>query len=166
MLRTLIVSCALFLWIGALAFAQGPVGTLSGTVTDPAGASVPGATVVATNNATGVETRATTTGTGTYTLPYLPAGTYTIRVTAPGFRTAAAENVILRVAQTQTADIRLEVGGVTEQVVVSDRPELLESGSAEIGRYITTEEYKSWPVIVGDGQRQIQQFTYDTRWKD
>ena len=69
---------------------------------------------------------------------------------------------MLRVAQTQTADIKLEVGAVTEQVVVSDQPELLEAGSAEIGRYITTEEYKSWPVVVGDGQRQIQQFIFDS----
>ena len=70
--------------------------------------------------------------------------------------------MILRVAQTGTVDIKLEVGAVTEQVVVSDTPELLESGSAEVGRYITPEEYKSWPVVVGDGQRQIQQFIFDS----
>src|SRR5262249_34054867 len=123
---------------------------------------VPGAVVKATNNATGVETTTTSTGTGTYTMPYLPAGAYTLRVTAPGFRTATAENVLLRVAQTQTVDIKLEVGAVSEQVLVSDRAELLDSGSAEIGRYITTEEYKSWPIVVGDGQRQIQQFIFDS----
>jgi hypothetical protein len=162
MLRIPILSCFVFLVAVALVVAQGPVGTMTGTVTDPAGASVPGATVVAINAATGVETKTTTTNTGTYTLPYLPAGTYTIRVTAPGFRTANAENAILRVAQTQTVDIKLEVGGVSEQVVVSDTPELLESGSAEVGRYITTEEYKSWPIVVGDGQRQIQQFIFDS----
>ncbi len=122
----------------------------------------PAPTVVAKNAATGVETNTTTTNTGTYTLPYLPAGTYNVRVSAPGFRTATAENVVLRVAQTQTNDIKLEVGAVTEQVVVSDKAELLESGSAEIGRYITTEEYKSWPIVVGDGQRQIQQFIFDS----
>jgi len=66
------------------------------------------------------------------------------------------------VAQTQTADIKLEVGAVNEQVMVTGTAELLESGSAEIGRYITTEEYKSWPVVVGDGQRQIQQFIFDS----
>ncbi len=160
--RTLIVVCLVLIASGSLLNAQGPVGTLNGTVTDPAGAVVPGATVVAKNDATGVETKATTTNTGTYTLPYLPAGTYTIRVTSPGFRTASAENVILRVAQTQTADIKLEVGAVSEQVVVSSHAELVESGSAEIGRYITTEEYKSWPIVVGDGQRQIQQFIFDS----
>ena len=83
----------------AVLFAQGPVGTLNGTITDPAGAVVPGATVIATNNATGVETKTTSTSSGTYTLPYLPGGTYTIRVNAPGFETSTAENVILRVAQ-------------------------------------------------------------------
>src|ERR1041384_4475213 len=137
MFRT-IAFLALFLVGASLAFGQGPVGTLTGTVTDPAGAVVAGAAVTATNSATGVETSTTTTGTGTYTLPYLPAGQYKVRVSAPGFRTATAENIPLRVAQTQTADIKLEVGALTEQVLVSDKAELLESGSAEIGRYITT----------------------------
>src|ERR1041385_5290324 len=160
--RALIALSLLVLVLSGISFGQGPVGTLTGTVTDPAGSVVPGATVIATNDATKVETKTTTTGTGTYTMPYLPAGTYTLRVTSAGFRTATAENVILRVAQTGTVDIKLEVGAVTEQVVVSDTPELLESGSAEVGRYITPEEYKSWPVVVGDGQRQIQQFIFDS----
>jgi hypothetical protein len=162
MIRTLIVVSILFLSVTGLVVGQGPVGTLTGTVTDPGGAVVPGATVIAKNNATSVETSTTTTSTGTYTIPYLAAGTYTVRVSSPGFRTAAAENVVLRVAQTQTADVKLEVGAVAEQVVVSSTPELLDSGSAEIGRYITTEEYKSWPIVVGDGQRQIQQFIFDS----
>src|SRR5262249_15838927 len=144
--------------LAGLVFGQGPVGTLTGTVTDPASAAVPGATVIATNAATGLETTTTTTSTGTYTLPYLPAGPYNLRLTSAAFRTATADNIVLRVAQTQTADVKLEVGALSEQVVVSDKAELLDSGSAEIGRYITTEEYKSWPVVVGDGQRQIQQF--------
>ena len=162
MLRTLIILSLFFLCLVYTALGQGPVGTLNGTVTDPAGSVVPGAAVVVTNTATGVETNTTTTGTGTYTLPYLPAGTYKLRVSSPGFRTATAENVVLRVAQTQTADIKLEVGAVTEQVMVSGQTALLDTGSAEIGRYITTEEYKSWPVVVGDGQRQIQQFIFDS----
>src|SRR4051812_44328656 len=130
MLRKCSALFVLFLSAG-IVFGQGPVGTLSGTITDPAGSVVPGATVIATNTATGVETTTTSTNTGTYTLPYLPAGTYKLRVTAAGFRTATAENIVLRVAQTQTADIKLEVGAITEQVTVSGRPELLEAGSAE-----------------------------------
>src|SRR3954471_9304132 len=128
--------------IGAL-YAQGPVGTLNGTVTDPAGAVVPGATVTATHNDTGVEAKTTSTSSGTYTLPYLPAGTYTIRVNAPGFQTSTAENVILRVAQTMTIDLKLQVGKMNQEVVVSAKPELLETDSAEIGQYITEQEYKA-----------------------
>src|SRR4051812_12610844 len=128
-----LITPVLFLCLVGLAFGQGPVGTLNGTITDPAGSVVPGATVVATNTATGVETKTTTTSTGTYTLPSLPAGTYTLRVTSAGFRTATAENIVLRVAQTQTADVKLEVGAVTEQVMVSAVPEALDTGSAEIG---------------------------------
>jgi hypothetical protein len=162
MSRSLSVAVVLFLLLAAFAAAQGPVGTITGTIMDPGGAVVPGATVVAIGTSTGVETTTTTTNTGSYTLPYLQAGTYKIRVSAPGFRTATAESVLLRVAQTQTVDVKLEVGAVNEQVIVTDTAELLEAGTAEIGRYITTEEYKSWPIVVGDGQRQIQQFIFDS----
>ena len=141
---------------------QGNVATLNGTILDTSGAVVPGATVVAANVATGTETRTTTTSAGAYTLPYLPAGTYSVRVSAPGFRTATQENVLLRVGQTQSLNITLEVGAVTEEVTVSAAPPLLESGSAEIGRYISTEEYKAWPIFLDDGQRQIQQFIFDS----
>ena len=119
MAQKLLLVSSLFVGLAGLALAQGPVGTLTGTITDPANAAVPGATVVAKNNATSVEASTTTTNTGTYTLPYLPAGTYKIRVSATGFRTSTADNVLLRVAQTQTQDIKLEVGTLTEQVTVT-----------------------------------------------
>ncbi|OLE87089.1 MAG: hypothetical protein AUG07_01565 [Acidobacteria bacterium 13_1_20CM_2_60_10] len=143
-------------------WAQGPVGTLNGTILDPTGAVVPGATVVAVNNATGVESKTTSTSAGAYTLPYLPAGTYTVRASAPNFRTSTAENVILRVAQDLTLNINLQVGAVSQQVTVSDTPPLLETGTAEIGRYISVEEFKSWPIIIDDGQRQIQNFIFSS----
>jgi hypothetical protein len=148
--------------ISPFLYAQGPVGTLNGTITDPAGALVPGATVIATHNTTGVESKTTSTSSGTYTLPYLPAGTYTIRVSAPGFDTSTAENVILRVAQVMTVNLKLRVGRMNQTVVVSSTPELLESDSAEMGQYITTEEYKDWPITVDDGQRQLQSFIFSS----
>src|ERR1043166_5987823 len=102
-----------FLFLAAaprIAWAQGPVGTINGTILDPTGAAVPGAAVVATNNATGLKSNTTSTSAGAYTLPYLPAGTYNLRVSASGFRTSTAENVILRVAQDLTLNISLQVG--------------------------------------------------------
>ncbi len=160
--RTRLVSACLLFLVGAirLVWGQGSVGTLTGTVLDAAGAVVPGAVVVITNTQTGIETKTTTTDAGAFTAPYLPAGTYKIAVTAPGFRTATLENVILRVAQNLSVNVHLEVGQVNEQVTVSDTPPLLETGTAEIGRYISTEEFKSWPIFIDDGQRQLQTFIF------
>src|SRR5438034_10257350 len=103
--RIVLAPCLLFVCLTAAesaAWAQGPVGTINGTILDPTGAAVPGAAVVATNNATGLKSNTTSTSAGAYTLPYLPAGTYNLRVSASGFRTSTAENVILRVAQDLT----------------------------------------------------------------
>ena len=147
--------------IGSL-WGQGAVGTLNGTVLDATGAVVPGATVTAVDNDTKVESKTTTTSAGAYTLPYLPQGTYTVRVTAPGFRSAAANNVILRAAQTLTVNINLEIGQVSEQVTVSATPPVLEAGTAEMGQYINQQEYKTWPIFTSDGQRQIQEFIFDS----
>jgi hypothetical protein len=138
------------------------VGTLNGTILDAAGAVVPGAAVVAINTDTKVENKTTSTSAGAYTLPYLPQGTYTIRVTMSGFRQASAENVVLRAAQTLTVNINLEVGQISEKVTVSDTAPLLESGTAEMGHYINQEEFKAWPIFTGDGQRQIQEFIFDS----
>ena len=121
-----VVSTFFFFATLSMAWAQGNVGTLNGTVLDATGAVIPGASVTVTDNATGVENRATTTSAGAYTLPYLPQGTYTIRVTAAGFRTATAENVTLRAAQILTVNINMELGQVNEQVTVSATPPVLE----------------------------------------
>src|SRR5204863_8951446 len=129
-------------------WAHGPVCTINRSILEATGAVVPGATVIAANIASGVESKTTSTSAGAYTLPSLPAGTYTIRVSAPSFRTSAAENVILRVAQDLTLNITLQLGQVSDRVTVSDRPPLIDAGTAEIGRYISIEEYKSWPNLV------------------
>src|SRR5437867_222582 len=163
--RIVLAPSLLFVCLTAVestAWAQGPVGTINGSILDPTGAVVPGAAVVAVNIATSVESKTTSTSAGAYTLPYLPSGTYTIRVSAPGFRTSTAENIILRVAQDLTVNINLEVGQVSQQVTVIDQPPLLDAGTAEIGRYISIEEYKSWPILVDDGQRQIQSFIFSS----
>ena len=67
------------------AFAQATSGNVTGNVLDPTGATVPGATIIARNNATGVENTTTSTSAGGYRFENLPIGTYTISVTAPGF---------------------------------------------------------------------------------
>lgn len=146
--------------ITAAAFAQGERGTLNGSITDGSGAVVAGATVKILNPATGVELNATTTDAGVYRLPSLMPGTYRITVSAPGFKSAVRENIVLAVAQTLTVDFKLEVGAVTDSITVSSDPPLLETGTAEIGSYVSKKEFDSWPITVGDGRRQLQQFIF------
>ena len=141
-------------------WAQGERGTLNGIVTDASGSVVPGAVVTATNIETNVEAQTPTTDAGVYRLPYLAPGTYKVSVSKPGFQGAARENVILRVAQTLTVDFTLQVGAVTEQVTVSSDPPLLETSTSEIGTYVSKKEFDTWPITVGDGRRQIQQFIF------
>jgi hypothetical protein len=153
------ISLCLLLFATVL-FGQGERGTLNGTVTDPSGAVVVGAAVKATNTETGVETTTPTTEAGVYRLPYLPPGNYRLVVSAPGFKGALRENVALQVAQTLTLDFKLEVGAAAEQVTVSAESPMLETGTAEIGSYVTKKEFDTWPITVGDGRRQIQQFIF------
>ena len=144
----------------AVAFGQGERGTFNGTIVDTSGAVVPNATVRVTNIETNVDTTATTTDAGVFRLPYLPPGRYKFTVSAPGFKTAVRDNVNLSVAQTLTLDFTLEVGQVTDQVNVTGETPLLETGTAEIGSYVSEKEFDTWPIVVGDGRRQIQQFIF------
>src|SRR5215472_15094565 len=91
-MRSLSVTVCLF--VSAFgAFAQSDRGTITGTVSDPAGAVVANAPVEAKNNSTGVVYPVATSGTGNYTVAELPVGTYEISVTAPGFKKAVRTGV-------------------------------------------------------------------------
>src|SRR5215216_1397954 len=115
--RTLAVAaCLLF---GGGAHAQVARSQFNGTVTDPGGGVLVGATVIATNVETNVESKAARTDAGVYVIPYLPNGVYRIRVTVAGFRPAEAKEVTLRAAQTLTLDFKLDVDTVAETLTVS-----------------------------------------------
>ena len=144
----------------AHALAQGARSQLNGTVTDSTGGVVVGATVVATAVDTQVQSKTETTDAGVYVIPYLPPGTYTVQVASPGFRSAVTEPLTLRVGQTITIDIKLEIDAVAE--VVSIKAPVLETSTSEIGRYVSNKEFETWPVPVGDGQRQIQAFIFSS----
>ncbi len=141
-------------------FGQAERGTLNGSVVDSSGAIVPGVSVRILNPATGVDLAAATTDAGIYRMPGLQPGTYRITASAAGFKTAIRENVVLAVAQTLTVDFVLEVGAVTDQITVSSDPPLLETGTAELGSYVSKKEFDTWPITVGDGRRQMTQFIF------
>lgn len=143
-----------------LALGQGERGGFNGTVTDSSGAVLPGANVTAIETQTNSETKVMSNDAGVYRLPYLQPGIYKITVGKAGFRTGVVDQITLRVAQTLTVDFKLELGQVTDSVAVTGEPPLLETGTAELGRYVSEKEFDTWPVAVGDGRRQIQSFIF------
>ena len=96
------------------AFAQSNHGTITGTVSDPAGAVVPGAQIEIKNMETGVVYRGGASATGNYVIS-LPAGTYQISVTVPGFKKFVQQNVLVIPATDTRKDVKLEVGAATRR---------------------------------------------------
>ncbi len=117
---------------GAL-LAQDVTGTIVGTVTDPSGAPIGGATATVTNIATQVQKTATTDSSGNYVAALLPVGTYKVTVEAKGFKTETKENIILNVNDKLTIDVPMQVGSTTEQISVEASPVQvqLQQGSEE-----------------------------------
>src|SRR6185437_14049455 len=93
---------------------------VNGTVTDPSGAVVPGATVVVKNVATNVETKAITNSTGDYSIRFLQVGQYTVTIKRDGFKTFSSAPFSLEVNQTAKIDGKLEVGSETQTVTVEN----------------------------------------------
>jgi hypothetical protein len=128
------------------AFAQG-TSTLTGTVTDPNGAVVSGATVTATNVATNISTTTQTTDAGLYRFPTLPVGNYTVKVEASGFSTAVLEQVVLTVAQVVTQDIKLAVGAATETVtVVAGGEQLAQPSESSVSQLLSRNVWENYPL--------------------
>src|ERR1035437_3148699 len=122
--RLVCLALALFL-SGAAATAQTVTGSVRGTVTDPSGAVVAGATVAVTNTGTGVTTNTVTDKSGLYSVGFLVLGNYTVTATAPGFETASVGPFIVQVDQIVTADAKLEVGPASTTVNVQADQSLL-----------------------------------------
>ena len=105
---------------------------LSGTVTDPQGAAVPGAKVDVTQTATGQILHATADDKGEWALPSLPTGVYKVTVTQPGFKSITNDNVTLDAGVPATVNTKLEVGAATESVEVTAGAEVIQTSSATV----------------------------------
>src|SRR5437899_7258509 len=138
----------------------GGEGAISGTVTDTTGAVVPGATVAAVNNGTGVETKRTTSSDGLYNISPLIPGTYTVTVTANGFVTFKQEKLVVNALNTLGLNINLKTGNVNETITVSSAPPALESTHATLGGTAENSLYTKLPIMIsGSQQRDVTQFS-------
>src|SRR5438270_3758736 len=140
----------------ATLFAQTFRGTILGTVTDPSGAVVSGAKVTAKNMATGLERTTQTSADGSYSIPELPLGTYTVTVTQSGFQTAVTTGVAVDVATERRVDVQLKTGQVSETVEVSGEalPQV-ETTTDTLGGTFTASTVKDLPVNGRDYQKLI-----------
>ena len=152
-MRSLSIAFCCLLLIASAVWAQGDRGTITGTVTDPAGAMVPNAAVEAKNINTGAVHQAATSQTGNYTLAQLPAGYYQLSVTVPGFKQYMRTRLEVTVAQTLRIDVRLEVGAIADTVTVTDAAPLLKTESGELSHNISTERMNELPLLSAVGMR-------------
>ena len=122
-------------------------GTILGTVTDASGAVIAGAKVTVKNTGTGLERATQTSGDGSYSIPELPIGTYTVTVTQTGFQTFIATGVAVDVATERRVDASMRAGEVSTKVEVSgDLLPQVETTSAELGGTLTADTIESLPV--------------------
>lgn len=133
--------------VAPLAFGQGGLGTITGTISDPAGLAVPGATVEATNPGTGVVYSGASTNAGNFTVANLPVGTYTVTVKVPGFKTYTHANLAVAATQVLREDIALQIGAATESVTVQAEASLLKTETGEQSHNITLEQLDDSPVL-------------------
>jgi hypothetical protein len=127
--------------------AQYENGSVVGTIHDATGASVSGASVTVTNDATGIVSKATSTGSGDYEVPSLRVGVYTISASAPGFSDAVAKNITVSVGVRARIDLSLQVGSTQTTVEVSDVALQIETETSQRGQTITQYQSAAFPLV-------------------
>jgi hypothetical protein len=132
-----------------VSLAQTTSGDLAGTVFDASGATIPNATIVAKNDATGVETTTKSTGTGEYHLANLPIGTYTVTVTSAGFTKAQIRAVKVELSKTSTNNVKLDVGANVETVEVSASGATIDTTTASVQTSFTSTSIADLPIASG-----------------
>jgi len=142
--------------LSASAFAQETRGTLTGTVTDPSGAAVAGAKLTVLNTQTNVAAQGTTSADGSYRIPYLIPGPYTVTAESQGFKKLVRQGIELRIAEQVTLDLRLEIGTATESVNVTGEAPLLEVSTATSGQVIDRRRIAELPLAEGNPMTLIQ----------
>jgi len=153
MLRVARLACVgLSLLMPSVAFAQvGGSGSIQGTVLDSSNAAIPGATVTATNLATGIETVRRTTEAGVYSVTPLSPGTYRVTVTLDGFQNFVRDGVVVDALSVVGLNVTLQVAGVTQDVVVTAAAPLLATADARLGQTIRNEVYTALPLVLNTG---------------
>ncbi|MGB8031310.1 MAG: TonB-dependent receptor [Terracidiphilus sp.] len=155
----LFASALCLLWTAIPATAQtAGEGSIEGTVVDTTGAVIPRATITITDVATGVSKVQDSTSAGFFSIaPVLP-GTYTVQVTAKGFKTLVQDNVVVNALQVRTISPVLSVGTETQTVTVTGAPPVLDTADATIEMTMQNTTYTNLPIQMNNAQRDPTAF--------
>src|SRR6266487_3615443 len=126
--------------------AQAVTGTILGTVRDSSGGALPGATVTLLNQDTGYTRTFTSDSSGEYTAPLMPTGNYTVTCEISGFKKQSLANVRLGVDQKVRADLKLDIGQMSEAVTIQAETPLIQTNSSELGATIANEQIEALPL--------------------
>lgn len=144
--------------VSAPIWGQTNSGSIQGTVTDPGGAAVQGATVTARNLDTGVAASTVTTDAGLYSVPNLPPGRYSVSVEATGLKTYTQEGVTVPTGTVVPLDIHMQMGAVTETITVSADASQLQTASSDMGATVQSTLVANLPLEVSGTIRNPTQF--------
>ena len=138
---------ALLVVLSTPAFAQlAGSATITGALTDPSGASVPGASVVARNTSTGMEHASETNDAGVYVAPFLPPGPYELRASKVGFGTVLRKDLVLQVGQTLTINFSMSVQTTQTEVTVTGEAPLVDTEKTEVSQVIDANSVSNLPI--------------------
>ena len=129
------------------AFAQIDTGVIVGRVTDDSGAVLPGVSVVATQESTGVASTTVTNDRGEFIFPGLRVGVYSVTAELQGFKRALRRDIQVSVQTRAQVDLQLNVGALTEEVTVIARTELLQTQTADIGNVVDERQVRDLPLL-------------------
>ncbi|MGD0125742.1 MAG: carboxypeptidase regulatory-like domain-containing protein [Terriglobia bacterium] len=143
----LLATLAMALLIAAVPVrAQTGNASITGSVMDPTGALVPGASIAVVNTQTGQKAETTTVDNGTYVMPQLPVGVYSLTVSHPGFKSQTQSGIVLTADQVATVNITLTVGSETQSVQVTANAEMLQTSTAALGQAVNQNSIVELPL--------------------
>jgi hypothetical protein len=141
-----LVILAIAILFAGQASAQVSGATLSGTITDPSGATIAGAKVSITNKATGVTRDVTADSAGLYSAPNLLPGEYEVTVAAPGFSTTKESNITLAVGAQQALNVALRIGEATQTVLVAEAAPQVQLSSSTLSAEVESTTVRELPL--------------------
>src|ERR1022692_2633115 len=152
--RNMYIRLALLAAVSTLPLlAQGDRGVITGTVTDPGGAVVPGAQITATQGSTNASYKVKTSTTGDYTVPGLPVGTYQLKVEVPGFKSHVTDRIMVGPGEEIRVDVKLDIGTAQQTVEVSAAAQVVQTENARVSTMVNSTLVDALPVQVNGNSR-------------